>query len=98
VLAAGRGETVLSPTAATRLVGEVRAPAKVSLSQRELEVLTLIARGRTNKEVGAALYISEATVKSHLLHLYGKLGVNDRAAAVAAAFKADLLKLSPDQD
>jgi DNA-binding NarL/FixJ family response regulator len=92
VHAAARGEAVLSPSVATRLMGQVRAPAKETLSQRELEVLTLIARGSTNREAAAHLFISEATVKTHLLHIYGKLGVKDRAAAVATAFERGLLR------
>ncbi|MEV4469792.1 response regulator [Nonomuraea salmonea] len=89
VRAAARGEAVLSPSVATRLLGQVRAPAD-PLSSRELEVLGLIARGSTNREAAARLFISEATVKSHLLHIYTKLGVKDRAAAVAAAFERGL--------
>ncbi|MET8862042.1 response regulator transcription factor [Nonomuraea sp. NPDC004580] len=89
VRAAARGEAVLSPSVATRLLGQVRAPAD-PLSARELEVLGLIARGCTNREAAARLFISEATVKSHLLHIYTKLGVKDRAAAVAAAFERGL--------
>jgi DNA-binding NarL/FixJ family response regulator len=92
VHAAARGEAVLSPSVATRLMGQVRAPAKETLSQRELEVLTLIARGSTNREAAVHLFISEATVKTHLLHIYGKLGVKDRAAAVATAFERGLLR------
>jgi ATP/maltotriose-dependent transcriptional regulator MalT len=78
---------------ATRLIRQVRAPApaKEPLSQRELEVLGLIARGSSNREAAAQLFISEATVKTHLLHIYAKLGVKDRAAAVAAAFNCGLL-------
>jgi DNA-binding NarL/FixJ family response regulator len=91
VRAAARGEAVLSPTVATRLLGQVRQPAREPLSQRELEVLTLIARGATNREAASRLFISEATVKTHLLHVYAKLGVNDRAAAVAVAFERGLL-------
>ncbi len=91
VRAAARGEAVLSPSVATRLLGQVRSPAKEPLSQRELEVLGLIARGSTNREAAAHLFISEATVKTHLLHIYGKLGVKDRAAAVAVAFDRGLL-------
>jgi DNA-binding NarL/FixJ family response regulator len=88
---AARGKAVLSPSVATRLLGQVRAPAREPLSQRELEVLGLIARGTTNREAAAHLFISEATVKTHLLHVYGKLGVKDRAAAVAVAFERGLL-------
>ena len=91
VSAAYRGESVLSPAVAGRLMGQLRSPAKEPLSQRELEVLTLIAQGRTNRETAAELFISEATVKTHLLHVYAKLGVRDRAAAVATAFERGLL-------
>lgn len=87
---AARGETVLSPVVASRLVGRIRTPT-VSLSERELEILRLIAGGCTNKEAAARLFISEATVKTHVLHIYGKLGVNDRAAAVAVGFRRGLL-------
>ena len=62
------------------------------LSQRELEVLELVAAGSTNRESAAKLFISEATVKSHLLNIYAKLDVNDRAAAVAEAFRRGLLR------
>jgi len=94
VRAAARGEAVLSPSVASRLMGRVRAPAAGSdgpLSQRELEVLQLVAAGTTNREAAARLFISEATVKTHLLHIYAKLGVGDRAAAVAEAFNRGLL-------
>ena len=91
VVAAARGEAVLSPAVATRLMGQVRQPAREPLSQRELEVLTLISQGATNREAAGRLFISEATVKTHVLHIYAKLGVNDRAAAVATAFERGLL-------
>ncbi|MEV6873484.1 response regulator transcription factor [Amycolatopsis sp. NPDC051128] len=91
VEAAARGETVLSPAVASRLLGRMRGPAPEPLSQRELEVLTLVARGSTNKEAAKKLFISEATVKTHLIHVYAKLGVKDRAAAVAVAFERGLL-------
>ncbi len=91
VAAAHRGESVLSPAVAGRLMGQLRSPAREPLSQRELEVLRLIARGGTNREAAAKLFISEATVKTHLLHVYAKLGVRDRAAAVATAFERGLL-------
>lgn len=86
VRAAARGEGVLSPSVTSRLLDQVRQPAKEAVSERELEVLQLIARGFNNREAAAHLFISEATVKTHLLHIYAKLGVNDRAAAVATAF------------
>jgi DNA-binding NarL/FixJ family response regulator len=91
VRAAARGEAVLSPAVASRILGQMRAPAQEPLSQREIEVLRLVARGSTNKGAAAKLFISEATVKTHLLHAYAKLGVKDRAAAVAAAFQRGLL-------
>ncbi|WP_327292879.1 response regulator transcription factor [Streptomyces sp. NBC_01198] len=95
VHAAHRGEAVLAPTVASRILGHVRTPApaapETTPTDRELEVLRLVAAGTTNKEAARRLFISEATVKTHLLHLYAKLGVRDRAAAVAAAYKAGLL-------
>jgi len=91
VRAAALGQAVLSPSVATRLMTRVRTPGAEPLSQRELEVLELVASGTTNREAAARLFISEATVKSHLLNIYGKLGVSDRAAAVAEAFKRGLL-------
>jgi DNA-binding NarL/FixJ family response regulator len=91
VEAAARGEAVLSPAVASRLLGRMREPVREPLSQRELEVLTLVARGSANKEAAKKLFISEATVKTHLVHVYAKLGVNDRAAAVAVAFERGLL-------
>jgi DNA-binding NarL/FixJ family response regulator len=89
--AAARGETVLAPSVATRLVTQLRSPSQDALSDRELEVLSLIARGETNRGAAARLFISEATVKTHLLHIYAKLDVNDRAAAVASAYDRGLL-------
>jgi len=91
VRAAAHGESVLAPTVAARLLSRVRSPGQEPLSQRELEVLELVAAGSTNREAAARLFISEATVKSHLIHIYGKLGVGDRAAAVAEAFNRGLL-------
>jgi DNA-binding NarL/FixJ family response regulator len=91
VRAAARGQSVLSPAVASRLMDQVRAPAGDRLSEREREVLALIARGATNRDAAERLFISEATVKTHLLHIYSKLGVNDRAAAVTEAFNRGLL-------
>jgi len=89
--AAFRGEAVLAPSVATRLVHQLRTPAQDTLSERELEVLTLISQGETNRGAAARLFISEATVKTHLLHIFAKLDVNDRAAAVATAYERGLL-------
>ena len=91
VRAAAAGETVLSPPVARQLVGQVRQPARGTLSDRELEILKLVAGGATNKAVAGELFISEATVKTHLLHAFEKLGVHHRAAAVAAAYERGLL-------
>ena len=85
---------MLSPSVASRVLGRVRRPTSDGsddLSQRELEILELVARGTTNREAAKRLFISEATVKTHLLHIYAKLGVNDRAAAVAVGFDRRLL-------
>ena len=94
VEAAAQGQAMLSPAVATRLMGQMRRPASEPLSQRELEVLELIARGSTNREAAKQLFISESTVKTHLMHVYAKLGVNDRAAAVATAFSRGYLTSS----
>jgi len=92
VRAAAEGRAVLAPAVAARLMSRVRQPAPAGpLSQRELEVLELVAAGHTNREAAARLFISEATVKTHLLNIYTKLGVGDRAAAVAEAFHRGLL-------
>jgi DNA-binding NarL/FixJ family response regulator len=91
VRAAANGKATLSPSVATRVVGQMRAPAQEPISQRELEVLTLISRGLSNRDAAAQLFISTATVKTHLVHIYEKLDVNDRAAAVAEAFNRGLL-------
>jgi DNA-binding NarL/FixJ family response regulator len=94
VRAAAQGRTVLSPAVASRLVSAVRTPAAPGnepLSAREREVLALVARGTSNREIARELFISEATVKTHLTHLYAKLGVNDRAAAVATGYQRGIL-------
>jgi len=91
VRAAARGQAVLSPAVTARLMSRVRTPGTGPLSQRELEVLELVAAGATNREAAARLFITEATVKTHLLNIYAKLGVGDRAAAVAEAFNRGLL-------
>ena len=93
--AAALGNPALAPTVAARLLGQMRRPVADRLSQREVEVLGLVARGSTNREAARRLFVSEATVKTHLLHAYAKLGVNDRAAAVAAAFSRGYLTPGP---
>ncbi|MFD6414067.1 MULTISPECIES: response regulator [Actinomycetes] len=95
IRAAAAGRTVLSPAVATRLVTAVRNPAAPPaddpLSTRELQILEHVERGASNREIARALFISEATVKKHLTHIYDKLDVRDRAAAVAAAFRRGIL-------
>ncbi|MFF5762026.1 response regulator [Streptomyces tanashiensis] len=93
VRAAAEGRTVLSPAVASRLVTAVRAPAAAdsTLSARESEILALVAKGTANRAIAAELFISEATVKTHLTHIYGKLGVNDRASAVATGYERGIL-------
>jgi DNA-binding NarL/FixJ family response regulator len=93
IRATARGETVLAPTVAARLVGRMRAPAEEKLSTRELEVLQLVAEGASNKEIASSLHISQATVKSHLIHIFGKLGVSDRTAAVTVALQRGIMRL-----
>ncbi|WP_150238063.1 response regulator transcription factor [Nocardiopsis quinghaiensis] len=91
VRAVHRGESVLAPTAVRHLMGQVRRPAGQRLSERELEVLGLVADGASNRSAAARLFISEASVKTHLQHVYNKLGVRDRAAAVAEAYRRGLI-------
>nr|WSU76445.1 response regulator transcription factor [Streptomyces anulatus] len=95
VRAAADGRGVLSPAVASRLMTRVRTPAagptETALSAREREVLALVARGTTNREIAAELFISEATVKTHLTHVFAKLGAKDRAAAVAVGYDRGIL-------
>jgi DNA-binding NarL/FixJ family response regulator len=88
---AARGETVLAPPVAARLVTHMRGPAQPALTPRELEVLACVARGLSNPDTGRKLFISEATVKSHLTRVFEKLGVDDRTAAVTAAIARGIL-------
>lgn len=90
VRSAAEGDSTLSPTVATRLMTRVRTP-RTSLTPRELEVLKLVAAGSSNKEIGQILLLSEATVKSHLVHIYDKMGVRSRTSAVAAAREQGVL-------
>ncbi len=93
IRAAARGESVVAPTVAARLMGRMRAPAEENLTAREIEVLGKAADGASNKEIAQALHISTATVKTHLLHIYSKLGVEGRTAAVTEALKRGILRL-----
>ena len=93
IRAAARGDSVLAPAVAARIMTRMRAPAEESLSAREIEVLQLVAKGASNKEIGKSLHISTATVKTHLIHIYGKLGVDDRTAAVTTALEKGIITL-----
>ena len=93
IRAAARGEAVLSPSVATRELGRMRAPAEEALSPRELEILQAVARGLSNTDIGRQLYVSEATVKTHLLRVFSKLGVDDRTAAVTVALERGIIRL-----
>lgn len=93
ILAAARGEPVLAPSVTARLMQRAQAPARSALSGREIEVLELVARGGSNKELARDLHLSEATVKSHLIHIFDKLGVTDRTAAVTVALERGILRL-----
>ncbi len=95
--AAGRGETVLAREIQSSLASEIQRHAQQAddrpgLSEREQQVLRLIAEGRSTPEMGKELYLSPATVKTHLATLYDKLGVSERAAAVAEAMRRGLLE------
>lgn len=90
VRSAAEGNSTLSPVVANRLMTRVRTP-RTSLTPRELEVLKLVAAGSSNRDIGKVLFLSEATVKSHLVHIYDKLGVRSRTSAVAAAREQGVL-------
>lgn len=93
IRAAAEGESALAPAVGSRLVRRMRGGE--GLSAREIEVLELAARGTSNKEIAKLLWISETTVKSHLLHTFGKLGVTDRTAAVTEALRLKIIRLEP---
>ncbi|MBV1856105.1 response regulator [Catellatospora tritici] len=91
VRAAAAGETVLAPSVATRLVSRVRSPG-ASLTPREAEVLQLVAAGHSNSAIARQLFITEATVKSHLVQVFAKLGVDNRTAATAEARRRGIIR------
>ena len=91
IRATARGETVLAPTVAATLVRRTASPGP-TITEREVEVLELLSRGLGNKEMARELFVSEATVKSHLSHIYAKLGVDTRAGAVAAAIEGRIIR------
>lgn len=89
---AAAGETVLAPYVASRLMRRLQRPTAEELTARELEVLRLAADGLANREIARRLFLSEATVKTHLVHVFSKLGVENRTAAVARARETGLLR------
>ena len=93
IRATALGRSVLSPSVASRLVGRARDPGERALSAREIEVLMLVARGTSNKLIARALEIGDTTVKTHLLHIFAKLGVDDRTAAVTTAVERGIIRL-----
>jgi DNA-binding NarL/FixJ family response regulator len=93
VRTAATGASVLAPAVASRLRDRLRTPGHDALSAREIEILEHVARGRTNKDIGSALFISEATVKTHLLHIFAKLDVQARTQAVTVALDRGILRL-----
>lgn len=95
IRSAARGEAVLAPSVATKLVRRQHATRPAPLSERERAVLTLVATGATNRDIAAALAVSEATVKTYLTRVFAKLDVSDRTAAVTAALTHDLIVCPP---
>lgn len=85
------GGRALSPTIAGRLMDRYSSPSQ-QLSERELEILESLARGLTNKQIAKSAFVSEATVKTHLVHIYSKLGVDSRTSAIAAALEQKLIR------
>jgi DNA-binding NarL/FixJ family response regulator len=92
-----QGKSALAPAVITRLLQHMHTPVEETLSAREIEVLALVAHGASNKEIAHTLHISEATVKSHLIHIFSKLHVTDRTAAVMVALERGLLKIEQDR-
>ncbi|MFF4101523.1 response regulator [Streptomyces sp. NPDC001903] len=91
VRTAAAGQSALAPAVALRLMDRMRMPAE-ALTKRELEVLQLVADGLSNQQISKKLFLSQATVKSHLVHIYAKLGVDSRTSAVAAATSRRLIR------
>ena len=93
VRSAVRGDMVLSGNVAEKVARKLRIVNNNELSLREIEVLKLAAQGKANKEIAAHLHISEATVKTHLIHIFNKLGVDDRTAAVVKAIQQKIIRI-----
>lgn len=95
IRATAEGKSPLAPDVAARLVQRIREPADELLSTREIEILELVAQGASNKDIAKQLWISDTTVKSHVLHIFNKLEVTDRTAAVTAALRRGIISLDP---
>ncbi|NVI92769.1 response regulator transcription factor [Actinomadura sp. BRA 177] len=93
IRSAAAGDSTLAPSVASRLLGQMRSPA-ATLTARELQVLELVAEGLSNRQIGKRLFLSETTIKTHLVHIYAKLDVDSRTAAVAAATRRGLIRSS----
>lgn len=93
IRSAARGEVIFAPSVAAKLAKRLTNTLDRSLSNREIEVLILAARGDSNKEIASKLHITEATVKSHFVHIFNKLSVTDRTAAVTLALEKKLIRL-----
>jgi DNA-binding NarL/FixJ family response regulator len=93
IRSAAQGEVTLAPEIASKLNEQLIRPAGTTLSAREIEVLQLAAEGNSNKQIGASLHITEATVKSHFVHIFNKLGVSDRTAAVTVAIGRKMIRI-----
>ncbi len=96
VLAAAAGQTALAPKIAALLMNRISNPA-TALTPREAQLLELLATGLSNRAIAKQIFISEATVKTHLVHIYGKLGVENRTAAIAAATRRRLIRIPGQQ-
>ncbi|MFG2017035.1 response regulator [Actinomadura geliboluensis] len=93
IRSAAAGDSALAPSVASRLLGRMRTPA-ATLTARELDVLGLVTEGLSNRQISKRLFLSETTIKTHLVHIYAKLGVDSRTAAVAAATRRGLIRPS----
>jgi len=93
VRSTAQGEAIFAPGVAEKIAHRLTRTPRDALSMREIEVLELASHGNSNKEIADKLYITEATVKSHFVHIFAKLGIADRAAAVAVALKMKIIRL-----
>lgn len=92
---AAEGKPLLAPTVTARLMDRMREPAAETLTAREIEILELVAEGARNKEIAKELWVTEITIKTHMTHIFEKLGVQDRTAAVTTALRRGILSLDP---